>query len=45
MRDFWHLYRLKLLPDETRDYVPRVMAAAVVFENPDKYGLKPADKD
>jgi soluble lytic murein transglycosylase-like protein len=39
-RDFWHLYRLKLLPDETRDYVPRVVSAALVFENPEKYGLK-----
>lgn len=38
-RDFWHLYRLKLLPPETRDYVPRVLAAAIVLGNPDKYGL------
>ncbi len=30
-RDFWHLYRLKLLPPETREYVPRVFAAAIVF--------------
>ncbi|MFN0062349.1 MAG: transglycosylase SLT domain-containing protein [Myxococcaceae bacterium] len=39
-RDFWHLYRLKLLPEETRDYVPRVMAAAIVFENPERYRPK-----
>ena len=38
-RDFWHLYRLKLLPDETREYVPRVLAAAIVSGNPQKYGL------
>jgi soluble lytic murein transglycosylase-like protein len=38
-RDFWHLYRLKLLPDETREYVPRVLAAAVVSANAHKYGL------
>jgi hypothetical protein len=37
-RDFWHLYRRKFLPEETRDYVPKVLAAAIVFGNPDKYG-------
>ena len=36
-RDFWHLYRLKLLPDETREYVPGVLAAAIVFEHPEEY--------
>jgi membrane-bound lytic murein transglycosylase D len=39
-RDFWHLYRLKLLPEETREYVPRVLAAAIVSGNPQKYGLR-----
>ncbi len=38
-RDFWHLYRLKLLPEETREYVPRVLAAAIVSSNAQKYGL------
>lgn len=38
-RDFWHLYRLKLLPEETREYVPRVLAAAIVSSSPQKYGL------
>jgi len=38
-RDFWHLYRLKLLPEETREYVPRVLAAAIVGNNAQKYGL------
>lgn len=38
-RDFWHLYRLKLLPEETREYVPRVLAAAIVAGNAQKYGL------
>jgi soluble lytic murein transglycosylase-like protein len=38
-RDFWHLYRLKLLPEETREYVPRVLAAAIVANNARKYGL------
>lgn len=38
-RDFWHLYRLKLLPEETREYVPRVLAAAIISSNAQKYGL------
>jgi soluble lytic murein transglycosylase-like protein len=42
-RDFWHLYRLKLLPEETREYVPKILAAAVVCSNPQKYGLIQAD--
>jgi len=37
-RDFWHLYRMKLLPEETREYVPAVIAAAIVFGNPLHYG-------
>lgn len=40
-RDFWHLYRLKRLPAETMDYVPRVLAAAVVCNDPARYGLQP----
>jgi membrane-bound lytic murein transglycosylase D len=38
-RDFWHLYRLKKLPVETREYVPRVLAAAIVSRQAKKYGL------
>ena len=38
-RDFWHLYRLKLLPEETREYVPKILAAAIVCSNPARYGL------
>ena len=41
-RDFWHLYRLKRLPGETMDYVPRVLAAAVVCSDPKRYGLESA---
>jgi hypothetical protein len=40
-RDFWHLYRMKLLPDETSEYVPQIIAAAIVGNNPQKYGLQP----
>ena len=40
-RDFWHLYRMRLLPRETREYVPKILAAAVICSNPEKYGLEP----
>ena len=42
-RDFWHLYRLKLLPEETREYVPKIIAAAIVCAHPEKYGLIKVD--
>lgn len=38
-RDFWHLYRLRLLPAETMEYVPKVLAAAVICGSPERYGL------
>ena len=38
-RDFWHLYRMKLLPTETMEYVPKILAAAVICNNPERYGL------
>lgn len=38
-RDFWHLYRVKALPPETREYVPRVFAAALICTYPETYGL------
>ncbi len=41
-RDFWHLYRLRKLPEETREYVPRVLAAAIVGSHPARYGLAAA---
>ncbi len=40
-RDFWHLYRMKLLPTETMEYVPKILAAAVICSNPQRYGLEP----
>ena len=40
-RDFWHLYRLKKLPQETLEYVPQILAAAIISNNPKKYGLEP----
>jgi membrane-bound lytic murein transglycosylase D len=38
--DFWSLYRMNLLTEETRDYVPQVLAAAIVGAYAARYGLE-----
>ena len=37
--DFWQLYRLNALPAETKNYVPGIIAAAIMAKNPQLYGL------
>ncbi len=37
--DFWQLYRLNALPAETKNYVPGILAAAIMAKNPQQYGL------
>ncbi|HZT74589.1 MAG TPA: transglycosylase SLT domain-containing protein [Terriglobales bacterium] len=37
--DFWVLYRRGLLPQETRNYVPIIIAMALMAKNPRQYGL------
>ncbi len=38
-RDFWYLYRTHALPEETREYVPKVIAAMIIGRNPGRYGF------
>lgn len=38
-RDFWYLYRVRALPAETREYVPKVFAAVVIGRNPARFGF------
>jgi membrane-bound lytic murein transglycosylase D len=38
-RDFWVMADQKLLPHETRNYVPQLIAAALIARNPEKYGF------
>jgi soluble lytic murein transglycosylase-like protein len=38
-RNFWYLYRARALPTETREYVPKVMAAILIGRNPQKFGF------
>jgi len=37
--DFWELYRRGVLPGETKNYVPGIIAAIIMAKNPTKYGL------
>ena len=38
-RDIWHISYLKYLPEETPEYVPRIVAAAIVVVHPAKFDL------
>jgi membrane-bound lytic murein transglycosylase D len=37
--DFWELYQRNVLPRETRNYVPIILATTIVAKNPEKYGF------
>jgi len=37
--DFWELYRRNVLPGETRNYVPIILAMTIMAKNPTQYGL------
>ncbi len=37
--DFWELYRRNNLPNETKNYVPEILAAIIIAKNPAKYGF------
>jgi membrane-bound lytic murein transglycosylase D len=37
--DFWELYRRGVLPLETRNYVPIIVAVTIMAKNPEQYGL------
>jgi len=38
--DFWELYRRNVLPRETRNYVPIIVATTIMAKNPQQYGLE-----
>ncbi len=38
--DFWELYRRGVLPQETRNYVPIILAVTIMAKNPEQYGLQ-----
>src|SRR6201995_2782576 len=43
--DFWELYRRNNLPQETKNYVPIILAAAIIAKNPVHYGLTDINAD
>jgi hypothetical protein len=38
-RDFWYIYRMGYLAEETNEYIPRVIALLIISEHPDQYGF------
>jgi membrane-bound lytic murein transglycosylase D len=43
--DFWELYRRNVLPRETRNYVPIILAVTIMAKNPSQYGLDSVEPD
>ena len=43
--DYWYLCAQKALPEETCDYVPRILAAALVSKDPKLFGVRLARYD
>jgi hypothetical protein len=38
-RDFWYIYRMGYLAEETNEYIPRVIAFILISEHPADYGF------
>jgi membrane-bound lytic murein transglycosylase D len=43
--DFWELYRRNNLPQETKNYVPIILAVTIMAKNPKQYGLDDLSPD
>src|SRR5947207_14631290 len=43
--DFWELYRRNVLPKETRNYVPIIVAVTIMAKNPAQYGLDDVNRE
>jgi membrane-bound lytic murein transglycosylase D len=43
--DFWELYNRNVLPKETRNYVPIIVAVTIMAKNPAQYGLDTVVKE
>lgn len=41
-KDFWTLSRQRFLRQETRDYVPKIIAAAILAKNRTQFGFQPS---
>jgi membrane-bound lytic murein transglycosylase D len=38
--DFWELYKANVLPQETRNYVPIILALTLISKDPARYGIE-----
>ena len=38
-RKYWYLVERKLLPEETRNYVPKILAVRLIAESPERFGF------
>ena len=38
-KDYWQIRRTRALSSETRNYIPKLIAAALIAKNPEKYGF------
>jgi len=43
--DFWELYKRNVLPKETRNYVPIIVAVTIMAKNPEQYELESIVRD
>ena len=43
--DFWELYKRNELPRETANYVPQILAAIIIANNPKQYGFEDVTLD
>ena len=43
--DFWELYKREVLPKETRNYVPIILAVTIMAKNPSQYGLEGLERE
>lgn len=43
--DFWELYKRNVLPAETKNYVPIILAMTIMSKNPAQYGLDVIEPD
>jgi peptidoglycan lytic transglycosylase D len=45
VQDFWKLRQTRYMPSETKDYVPKFIAARMIAQNPDNFGFKDLEYD
>jgi membrane-bound lytic murein transglycosylase D len=38
-RDFWYIYRMGYLAEETNEYIPRVISLLIISEHPQQYNF------